>query len=63
MFVVSVCQAAGVRSLLLLVSVPWWVRLVQGLCRLPGGETGACPLVGGAESYPSGGQSRVMGYV
>ena len=35
---------------LVLVSVPWWVRLVQGLCRLPGGETGACPLVGGAES-------------
>ena len=30
MVVVSVCQAAGVWSLLLLVSVPWWLRLVQG---------------------------------
>ena len=34
-FVVSVLQAAGSWFLLLLVSVPWWVRLVRGLHPYP----------------------------
>ena len=43
---------------------PLVVEVGPGVCAdFLVGETGACPLVGGAGSYPSGGQSRVMGYV
>ena len=31
MFMVSFPHAAGLYFLLLLVSAPWWVRLIQGL--------------------------------
>ena len=45
---------------LLLVSAPWWVRLVerlvQGSCRE---GAGVCPLLSGAGSRPSGGQGYV----
>ena len=53
---VSFLQARGLYPLLLLVSASLWEKLTQGLVigfLMEG--TGAFPLVGGAESCPSGG--------
>ena len=56
-------QTVELYNLLLLMSSPLVVEVGTGaLCRLPDGGTEACPLVGGADSYPSGGWGFVSGW-
>ena len=60
----TLIQVLSPFRLLLLLSAPWWVRLSKRLVRgsLVGGS-GSFPLVGGAESCPSGGQGHDKGCV
>ena len=61
--VVSFLQVIGLWLLLVLMSAPLWLKLVQGLAAgflLEG--TGACPLVGGTGSNPSGWWDFVSGF-
>ena len=60
---VTFLQITELQPLLLLASSPLWLKLVWGLAVafLMGG-TDACPLVGGADSNPSGGWGFVTGW-